>query len=70
MSAVPSYRLVMFFALQPSASETLSVGTSLATAAWVAASWISARRPRLPLQQVTGAAVGAAGLFFLGLAAL
>lgn len=43
---------------------------TVATAAWVAASWISARRPRLPLQQVTGAAVGAAGLIFVGLAAL
>lgn len=41
-----------------------------AIAAWIAASWFSARRPRLPLRQVAGAAVGAAGLVFVGLAVL
>jgi urease accessory protein len=42
---------------------------AVALAAWAAASWFSARRPRLPLRQLTGAAVGAAGLIFVGLAA-
>ncbi len=41
-----------------------------AIAAWVAASWLSARHPHLPLRQVAGIAVGAAGLVFIGLAAL
>ena len=35
ISAVPSYRLVTFFALPPSASATSSVATSSATAATV-----------------------------------
>jgi urease accessory protein len=43
---------------------------AVAIAAWIAASWFSARRPRLPLRQAAGAAVGAAGLVFIGLAAL
>ena len=46
------------------------IQSAVAIAAWAAASWLSARRPRLPLRQVAGAVVGAAGLIFAGLAAL
>jgi len=43
---------------------------AIALAAWAAAAWVAAHRPQLPLQRIVGAAVGAAGLFFVGLAAL
>lgn len=36
--------------------------------AWRATVWSRARRPRLPLQKLAGAVVGAAGLVFAGLA--
>ncbi|MDH3288905.1 MAG: HupE/UreJ family protein [Betaproteobacteria bacterium] len=43
---------------------------AIALAAWGAATWLVGNRPRWPLQQLAGAAVGAAGLVFVGLAAL
>ena len=39
-------------------------------AAWRATLWLSARRPRLPLQELAGSMVGIAGLVFAGMAAL
>lgn len=46
------------------------VQCAVAIGACAGASWLSERRPRLPLRQVAGTAVGAAGLIFVGLAAL
>ena len=46
------------------------VQCAIALSAWRIATWLAARRPRVPLQRLVGAAVGAAGLVFSGLAAL
>jgi len=43
---------------------------AIALAAWAAAAWLAAHRPQLPVQRIVGAAIGAAGLIFVGLAAL
>jgi urease accessory protein len=43
---------------------------ALALAAWGVATWFTAHRPSVPLARLTGAVVGAAGLVFVGLAAL
>lgn len=43
---------------------------AIALAAWWIATWLATQRPRVPLQRLIGAAVGAAGLLFIGLAAL
>jgi urease accessory protein len=48
----------------------LLIQCAVAIAAWICASWIASRRPRLPLRQAAGTAVGAAGLIFVALAAL
>jgi urease accessory protein len=42
---------------------------AIALTAWAAATWLTARRPQVPLQRVVGAAVGAAGIFFVGMIA-
>ena len=42
---------------------------AIALAAWKAATWIAVRRPRLPLQRLAGAVIGAAGLAFSAMAA-
>ena len=39
------------------------------TACWIA-TWLATHRPRVPFQRLVGAAVGATGLVFVGLAAL
>jgi len=46
------------------------VQCAIALSAWTAARWLAAQRPQLPLRQIVGAAMGAAGLLFVGLAAL
>lgn len=43
---------------------------AIALSAWWIATWLAAHRPQVPLQRLVGAAVGAAGLVFTGLAAL
>jgi urease accessory protein len=43
---------------------------AIALAACAATAWLAARRPRLPLQRIVGAIVGATGLVFVGMAAL
>jgi urease accessory protein len=40
---------------------------AIALSAWWIATWLAAHRPQVPLQRLVGAAVGAAGLVFLGL---
>lgn len=44
--------------------------SAIAFSAWWIATWLAAHRPQVPLQRLVGAAVGAAGLVFAGLAAL
>jgi urease accessory protein len=43
---------------------------AVALAAWAATAWLAAHRPQLPVQRLVGAAIGAAGLIFVGLATL
>ncbi|MGH8700975.1 MAG: HupE/UreJ family protein [Burkholderiales bacterium] len=43
---------------------------AIAFSAWWIAAWLATHRPRVPFQRLVGAAVGAAGLVFAGLAAL
>jgi len=43
---------------------------AIALAAWWVATWLATHRPRVPFQRLVGAAVGAAGLVFAGLAAV
>jgi len=43
---------------------------AIALAAWWIATWLATHRPRVPFQRLVGAAVGAAGLVFAGMAAL
>jgi len=43
---------------------------AIALAACAATAWLAAHRPRLPLQRIVGAIVGATGLVFVGMAAL
>jgi urease accessory protein len=43
---------------------------AIALAAWWVATWLATHRPRVPFQRLVGAAVGAAGLVFIGLAAI
>jgi urease accessory protein len=42
----------------------------IALAAWAASAWLATRHPRLPLQRLVGAGVGAAGLYFAAVIAL
>ena len=42
---------------------------AIAIAAWRAATWFAAHRPRLPVQRLAGAAIGVAGIAFAGMAA-
>jgi len=44
--------------------------SAVALSAWWIATWLATHRPRVPFQRLVGAAVGAAGLVFAGLAAL
>lgn len=46
------------------------IQSAIAIAAWWIATWLATRYPRVPFQRLVGAAVGAAGLVFAGLAAL
>jgi len=46
------------------------VQCAIALSAWAAARWLAAHRPQLPLQQIVGAAIGAAGLLFVGMPVL
>jgi len=43
---------------------------AIALSAWRIATWLATHRPHVPFQRLVGAAVGAAGLVFAGLAAL
>ena len=45
------------------------IQVAIALAAWWIATWLATHRPRVPFQRLVGAAVGAAGLVFAGLAA-
>jgi urease accessory protein len=45
------------------------IQSAIALAAWWIATWLAAHRPRVPLQRLTGAAVGVAGLAFAAMAA-
>lgn len=46
------------------------IQSAIALAAWWIATWLATHRPRVPIQRLVGAAVGAAGLVFIGLAAI
>ncbi len=46
------------------------IQSAIALAAWWIAAWLATHRPRVPFQRLVGAAVAAAGLVFVGLAAL
>jgi len=45
------------------------IQSAIALGTWWIASWIAVHRPRMPLQRLAGAAIGAAGLAFSALAA-
>jgi urease accessory protein len=47
-----------------------AIQSAIALAAWWIAGWLALHRPSVPLQRLTGTAVGIAGLLFAGLAAL
>lgn len=47
-----------------------AVQSAIALAALGGAKWLAARRPQLPLQRITGASVGIAGLLFVGMIVL
>jgi len=44
--------------------------SAIALGAWWVADWLAARHPRVPLQRLAGAAIGAAGLAFAAMAAI
>jgi urease accessory protein len=45
------------------------IQSAIALGAWWIAGWLAARHPRVPLQRLAGAAIGAAGLVFSAMAA-
>ena len=45
------------------------VQSAIALAAWKAATWLAAHRPRVPMQRLAGAVIGIAGVAFAGVAA-